>query len=205
LSQGITGRDVVILSEVIEAIKCESKRERHCFTVALFFGLILALLPPFASAEEKKISLDQLSDCNWMVTYRGRTYDLSPLTREALARPIESDIRYALQRVPAANDHLNAMSTHLRDARAHTIFASIFLGGFIATRIIRSSQKNENYRQDYDVASAATGLFFLASTAFSWKSTRDAKDELVKSVEAFNEGSPHKIEPAAEGQALMGQ
>jgi hypothetical protein len=193
---------VVILSEVLESIKCESKREQHS-VIALFFGLLL-LLPLFASAaEEKQVSLEGLSDCNWMVTYRGRTYDLAPLTREALARPIESDIRFALQRVPAANEHLNAMGTHLRDARAHTIFASIFLGGFIASRVLRANQKNDNDRQGYDIASAATGLFFLASTAFSWKSTRDAKAELVNAVQSFNEGSPHKIEPAAESQALI--
>lgn len=196
--------NVVILSEVLEPIKRESKPGQRTRVTALFFGLVLALAPLLGNAEEKKISLDGLNDCNWMITYRGRTYDLAPLTREALARPIESDIRYALQRVPAANEHLGAMSTHLRDARAHTIFASIFVSGFVLTRILRASQKNEEYRRDYDVASAATGLFFLASTAFSWKSTNDAKTELVEAVDAFNQESPHKIEPAGEGQALIG-
>ncbi len=41
----------------------------------------------------------------------------------------------------------------------------------------------------------ASGLFFLASTGFSWKATREAKQELVNAVDAFNEKSPHKIEP----------
>lgn len=195
---------MVILSEVVEPIKSESRPEQQSKGVALFFGLVLALAPLLGSAQEKKISLDGLNDCNWMVTYRGRTYDLAPLTREALARPIESDIRFALQRVPEADAHLRAMSSHLRDARAHTIFASIFVSGFVLTRVLRSSQKNEDYRHDYDMPSAATGLFFLAATAFSWKSTRDAKTELVNAVDAFNEGSPHKIEPASEGQALLG-
>lgn len=191
--------NVVILSEVGKSIKRESRRWFQGVT------FLLLLLPLLSFGQENKISLDQLGDCNWMVTYRGRTYDLAPLTREALSRPIESDIRYALQRVPASARHLDSMSGHLRAARAHTILASIFVTGFVATRILRSNEKNEANHGDYDIASAATGLFFLASTAFSWKSTRDAKTELVEAVGAFNESSPHKIEPASDGQAILEQ
>jgi hypothetical protein len=164
--------------------------------------LLLAFLPLAAGGAEAPVSLDKLNDCNWMVTYRGRTYDLAPLTREALARPIESDIRFALQRVPAANEHLNRMSAHLHDARAHTILASIFISGFLVTRVLRSNAKDPSDRDGFNIASAATGLFFLGSTAFSWKSTHDAKDELIQAVAAFNEESPHRIVPASESQEI---
>jgi hypothetical protein len=168
-------------------------------------GLIVLFLFPLFAMGAENISLDQLNDCNWLVNYRGRTYDLAPLTREALARPIETDIRYALQRVPEANAHLTSMSGHLRDARAHTIFASVFLSGFILSRVLRSSQKNRDSRAEFDISSAATGAFFLGATMFSWKSTRAAKHELVSAVAAFNESSPYKIEPAMGSQTPVAQ
>lgn len=163
---------------------------------------MIFLLLPFSAQAADSVSLSQLNDCNWQVNYRGRTYDLSPLTREALARPIETDIRYALQRVPEANAHLTAMSALLREARVHTIFASAFLSGFIVARILRSGKKNAADREDYDIASYATGGLFFTSTLFSWTSTKAAKRELVNAVEAFNENSPYKIEPASSGAPL---
>lgn len=139
---------------------------------------------------------DELNDCNWLVTYRGRTYDLAPLTREALARPIETDLRYALQRVPESEAHLNKMSAKLKEARTHTILASVFITGFLATYLLRSRQKNDDRRGAYDPLLGATGGFFVAATFFSWKATRDAKSELVSAVDAFNSVSPNKIEPS---------
>lgn len=134
-----------------------------------------------------------------MVTYRGKLYDLAPLTREALSRPIENDIRYALQRMPESNEHLKLMTKNLDESRAHTILASIFMTGFLATRIIISDQKtkNEDSTKEYRILSAVTGAFFLSSTFFSWRANRAAKNELIKAVEAFNEVSPQKIVPAS--------
>lgn len=164
---------------------------------ALSFSLLAA---PFAqAAEQKSISLAGLNDCNWMVTYRGRTYDLAPLTREALSRPMESDVRYAIQRVPEADAHLRTMSRHLKDARAHTILASLFVSGLVLSRVLQSGEKNVERKREQNLVSAAAGTFFVAAAAFSWKSTRDAKIELVNAVDAFNRESPHKIEPAPAG------
>ena len=73
------------------------------------WGLFFFSLPVFSAESEKSpgpVLLDKLGDCNWQVTYRGRIYDLGPLTRESLSRPVENDIRYALQRVPEAAESL---------------------------------------------------------------------------------------------------
>ena len=197
---------VVILSEVAQATKFEGKRRRFAL---LFFCLWLAASPlaitqAHAATSASSDRLDQLNDCNWIVTYRGRTYDLAPLTREALARPIETDIRYALQRVPEANEHLNEMSSRLRDARAHSILASIFLGGLLVTRLLHSGQDKDTDRaRTYNIISLASGGFFLGGVFSAWKATKDAKTELVRAVDAFNEKSPHKIQPALTARPLM--
>lgn len=135
-----------------------------------------------------------------MVNYRGKTYDLSPLTREALSRPIETDIRYALQRIPESAQHLEKMTSKLKEARAHTILASVFVSGFLVGKIIQSQERDEDARKSYDVLTYASGMFFLGSTLFSWKATREAKQELVNAVDAFNANSPHKIEPISQGK-----
>ncbi len=156
----------------------------------------LSFFPIPASANK----LDKYDDCNWLVSYRGRTYDLAPLTREALARPIESDLRYALQRVPEADAYLKSMSRNLHDARAHTMLASAFISGLVLTRILGSGEKNKESKREYDVISAITGVFFLKATFESYTSTREAKADLVRAVDAFNEQSPNKIEPLSPGE-----
>jgi len=132
-----------------------------------------------------------------MVTYRGKTYDLAPLTREALARPIETDLRFALQRVPQSQAHLEQMSARQRDAKAHTILASVFVSGLLVSRLVHSREKNVEKRAEIDLISLFTGVFFLGATASSWRATTEAKSELIKAVEAFNENSPHKILPSS--------
>jgi hypothetical protein len=178
---------VIILSEMGKRVKAETK-------VCLALPLVLALVTS-TPAHTAASTASELRDCNWIVSYRGRTYDLAPLTREALARPIETDIRHALQRVPESNEHLNRMSARLKDARAHTILASVFISGLIASRIMQSREKNPERRREYDYVTGAAGGFFLAATAFSWRATREAKGELVQAVDAFNRASPHKIVP----------
>ena len=83
---------MVILSEVAKATKFEERSRKISL---LFFCWWLALSETGAMAAPSfshkgpplAAGLDQLNECNWIVTYRGRTYDLAPLTREALARP----------------------------------------------------------------------------------------------------------------------
>jgi hypothetical protein len=163
-----------------------------------FFPLARATDRP-AEKPADGLSLDRLGECQWRVTYRGRIYDLSPLTRESLSRPIENDIRYAMQRVPEANEHLEAMTKELRNARSHTMLASFFIGALLVTRILESKVTNDNIKDDYKIATVASGGFFLAATLFSFRSSKAAKEELVHAVEEFNAHSPHKIEPAVSG------
>ncbi len=166
--------------------------------LGLFFLSTLPL-PALAAATSTDDLQDRLGDCNWQVSYRGRQYDLTPLTREALSRPIENDIRFAIQRVPEANERLESMTSKQRNARAHTLLASIFLGGFLLAKLLEGSQENKDQKNDYRVAAYASGGFFVAATLFSWRSTVESKRELVNAVEAFNERSPNKILPASEG------
>lgn len=163
----------------------------------IFHLIVLASLLVSSVASADSPTHDRLSDCNWIVSYRGRTYDLAPLTREALARPIETDIRYALQRVPEANDHLLRMGKNLRDARAHTMLASIFVSVFGITQLIKSGEQNETKNREYNIVSYVSAGFFAAAALSSWRATREAKYELVEAVDAFNRNSPHQIEPAA--------
>lgn len=136
-----------------------------------------------------------LSDCNWLVTYKGKTYDLAPLTRTALSRPIDTDLRYILERVPEANAHLKQVDYKLKEAKFHTFMASFFVSGFLVSRLLQSRQKSEAVRRDYNVINYATAGFFLASALSSWRATSRAKKELFLSVEEFNRSSKVKIYP----------
>ena len=174
------------------------------FSTALLF--LFALTPALADDRPTDgISLEKLGNCAWQVTYRGRVYDLSPLTRASLARPIENDIRFVLERVPQAGARLEAMNGHLRDSKAHTILASIFLSGLLVTKILESRLKNDANRPDYRTIEGAAGGFFLAATLFSWRSGVRAREELVSAVEEFNAHSPYKIEPASSGLGEPGR
>lgn len=186
-----------------------AKTGKRNFGSAAILGFLFLFCPQALGADDAKVSTQgierveklgqELGDCNWQVTYRGRQYDLSPLTREALSRPIENDIRFAIQRVPEANARLETMTGLLRNARAHTIIATIFLGAFAALKVLESNQDNQGKRDDLRIASFASAGFFLGATYFSWKSTREAKEELVRAVDDFNARSPHKILPANQG------
>lgn len=156
--------------------------------------LIYILLQLSVSSAHAKT--EDYDDCNWIVNYRGKTYDLAPLTRETLARPIESDMRPILQRVPESDAHLQTMSTELRNARAHTIIGSAFISTFLIAKLIASGQKNEDRKSEINLLSYVAGAFFLKATFESWHSTRTAKIELTRAVNDFNEKSPHKIEAA---------
>jgi hypothetical protein len=167
-----------------------------------FLSLAAPGLARAADVPPDGLSLDKLGDCNWRVTYRGRIYDLSPLTREALSRPIENDIRFALQRVPEASEHLARMDKRLRAARTHTVLASVFISSLLVTRLLRSRDNNEKNFQHYRALSWGFGGMFAMEALFSLFSTKAAKHELVHAVEEFNAHSSYKIEPAVGGTAI---
>jgi hypothetical protein len=203
LSRGIIPVTVVIVSEVVNRGKFASRSRVLARAALYFFFSLMLLLEPLAPAAyaDEKSELQILGDCNWQVTYRGRTYDLSPLTREALTRPIDNDIRYALQRVPEANAHLEAMGAKLHNSRVYTVLASAFLLGFVATRLALP-RNGERAQARNNLVSGTAGGLFLTSLFFSWRNSRSAKDELVGAVREFNDHSPYKIEPAMKGDLL---
>lgn len=173
----------------------------RCFWGGGLFILFLPLsLSVFANSEETSKSFQ---DCNWLVNYRGKTYDLAPLTREALSRPIDTDLRFALRKVPESADHLDVMSNKIRDAKAHTILGSIFATGFLITKILEANQTNADRRLELKQISFFTAAFFLGATYQGFRATRAANSELENAVEKFNKKSPHKIIPGrAESEEL---
>ena len=187
---------MITISEVANPGKLRLRLLKSIGRAFFFSALAFPLGTQAAAPPGDGLSLDKLGDCNWQVSYRGRLYDLSPLTRESLARPIENDIRYALERVPEASDRLRAMSQHFRDAKNQTVIASIFIGALVIAKLLEGRVKNDGDRLNYHVAEGAAGGFFLTETFFSWRSSVAAKQELVNAVDEFNAHSIYKIEPA---------
>jgi hypothetical protein len=140
----------------------------------------------------------QWEECNWMVTYRGRTYDLAPLTRESLSRPLETDLRLALSKVPQANIHLLSVEKNIRDSNGQARLASAFIMAALLSRIIGSSSPSEDAKQDFRIATVVSIGFFGAAALSSWRSAGRAKAELAEAVESFNRESPQKILPLLE-------
>lgn len=170
--------------------------------------LLLLPLPPPAQAAEKPgdkpsdgMTVEKLGDCLWKVSYRGRIYDLSPLMRESLSRPLDNDLRYVLERVPQSNERLNALNESLHSAKTYTILASVFITAAIVTKILEGRLQSDHARPTYRIIEGSTGALFLTSAILSWRSTSHAKQELVNAVDEFNARSPYKIEPAS-GRAL---
>lgn len=168
------------------------------------FSICLIGLLATASADASTAPVSpaqKYEQCSWLVSYRGRTYDLAPLTRETLARPIEGDIRSLLSRVPAAADHLSQVTSASRAAKVQAIIASAALGVFLGTRIARSGSKkdDESARLGLDIAAIVSGLFFAKGLHASYQATLTAREELALAVEAFNAGSPHPIQPVVKG------
>lgn len=136
--------------------------------------------------------------CNWLVKYRNQTYDLTPLTRTGLSRPIESDLKPVLERVPEAAEKLRKVSDHAKDAKAHSMIGSVAISIFIASRIAKANTRdpNDDTRLQLDLASLIGGVFFLTATYESWKATKASEETLVQAIDLFNEKSPYKILPA---------
>ena len=161
---------------------------------------MLAFLFSFSAwgkSRTKPTEYDKLDGCSWLVNYRGRTYDLAPLTRDPLARTIEGDLRHVLRRVPESEKLLGSMTQNLEAARGHTYLASGFLGGFLLSRIIASKQKNSDDKNEFRTISLVAAAFAVKAGIESLIATMDAKEDLADAVAAFNLVSPQKIEPAS--------
>ena len=168
------------------------------FRIASIFIALLLLLDSSAQALSSggHQRSQSFSDCNWLVTYRGRTYDLMPITKQSLARPLDDDIREVMERYPESKQHLDLMVKYSHASKVHTWLASGSLAGALISAILRSRAKNSEGRQNGTFAIFTFGLFAAKGMQESWKATDSAKEELVRAVDAFNEVSPHKIDPA---------
>jgi hypothetical protein len=160
----------------------------------ILIALFLALLSHLSGDAFAKTPLEQ---CNWLVTYKNRTYDLSPLTREGLSRPLEGDIRSVLQRVPSAEAHLQMVDKNVRDAKFYTKIATFGIAAFAASRLIRSNLKpwDSQGRQGVDVLAVVSALIFLKSTTESSRASDDTKTELNSAIDEFNQNSDQQILP----------
>lgn len=183
---------------------------RQFFIVVILFFLLHAS----HSYAAKSNGYYGYEECNWLVTYRNRTYDLTPLTRVGLSRPIESDLRPVLERVGESTDALRLVGEHARNAKAHSIIGSAAISFMVLDRILHASIKgfgdeafnfstkalhingDKGLRISVDVLAFVGGLIFLKATYESWHETRASKTELVNAIESFNEKSPYKIEAA---------
>ncbi len=175
---------------------------RHFFIfIVLFF--LLCTPTTFAANQNGYFGFE---DCNWLVTYRNRTYDLTPLTRVGLSRPIESDLRPVLERVSESADTLRVVSEHARNAKAHSIIGSAAISLVLIDRVLHASVKNfsddainmsmRGFRLNVDVFALVSSMIFLKATYESWHETKASKAELVNAINYFNEKSPYPIEPA---------
>jgi hypothetical protein len=94
------------------------------------------------------------------------------------------------------------MNGHLGDAKMHTYLASFFLGAFLVAKLMEkhsvapTSPARDNDLDNFHAGEAAALGFSVASIFFSWRSTVAAKESLVGAVNAFNDHSGFKIEPA---------
>lgn len=184
-----------------------------------FFFMLLCILPNLAArtavasdvkkdAEaitslETPHSVQDYERCDWLVTYRNRTYDLAPLTRGSLGRPLDGDIISVLRRVPEASMHLDQVDHKAKLARIESMVGSASITGFILSRIFRSDPKvkvHPEKQKTIDLVGLFGLVVFVKSTIDSHNATEDARTELGLAVESFNQNSSHKIEPNKEGQ-----
>ena len=182
------------------------KLKKQVFAILLFFPIFISFVAPSLAADhaEQKVTFDtfnKYNECNWLVVYRGRTYDLAPLTKPSLARPVEGDLRSVIQRVPSAETHLFNVNQKMTEAKVHTVIGSIAISSLLISRIFASSAKNgpQDKKIAIDIVSIASGLLFLKAGHASWEATRDSKRELVTAINVFNANSPHQIVPVSKG------
>lgn len=165
-------------------------------------NLFLLLLFFFSSSIYAKTTSNfGYEQCNWLVNYRNHTYDLTPLTRTGLNRPIESDLRPVLERVPRAAEKLQLVTDLSKEAKAHSIIGSAAITIFIGNRLINYTARRakDDSRLEMDVISLVSGLIFFKATYDSWRATSASKEELAEAIDIFNEKSPYKITPANKG------
>ena len=140
----------------------------------------------------KLIQFNELEECCWKVRYQNKIYDLSPLTRKGLERPLESDIRTVFRQVPGAAMEIKQIDQNNRDEKAHTAFGTIGLGAFLLTRIFQSRSQNQK-SDKYTTLNIISLLVFAKAVHANWSLKRATNERIATAVEEFNAMSPDKI------------
>ncbi len=138
-----------------------------------------------------------VAGCNWLVTYRNRTYDLYPLTRSNLSRPLKRGIRSILHSVPKARGHMERAERSIQEAKEYGRWASL---GLLSLAGMQLAYASSDYLQEelkvvvYPL-SIVSGLVFLRSAILGWRRNQETKEELALAVQTFNAESREPILP----------
>lgn len=151
--------------------------------------------PYLAYRQKRRVEAKELETCSWLVSYRHRIYDLSPLSRKGLDRPLEGDLHSILRRVPEANASLEKIDRNNRDAKVHTALASFAIVTFLGTRIAQGANEKNRRSDAYLAINIGAGLLFLRSIYAGFELRKSTREELVRAVQEFNKVSEDPILP----------
>ena len=151
--------------------------------------------PYLAYKQKRRVEIKELETCSWLVTYRKRVYDLSPLSRKGLERPLEGDMHTILRRVPGAENHLDQITRNNRDARVHTSIATFAIASLLVTRIVQGNSSSKGKSPKYMALNIGSVLLFLRAAYAGFELKQDTKEELVEAVQEFNNVSEDPILP----------
>lgn len=147
----------------------------------------------------KALRVNELQECSWKVRYRNKVYDLSPLTRRGLERPLEGDMRTVLRRVPGAALQVEKIDQNNQDEKVHTAIATIGLGGLLLTRIFQGRTSDESSKSDKYIALNIISLLVFAKAIHAgWSLKQDTQERIALAVQEFNDVSSEKIVPHKE-------
>jgi hypothetical protein len=151
--------------------------------------------PYLAYRQKQRIEVKELENCSWLVSYRNRIYDLSPLSRKGLERPLEGDLHSILRRVPLAAESLQKIERNNQEAKVHTAIASFAILTIVGTRIAQGSSERRKRSDAYLALNIGAGLLFLRSVYAGFETRRNTREELVNAVQEFNKVSEDPILP----------
>lgn len=145
--------------------------------------------------ERRRVETKELETCSWLVTYRDRVYDLAPLTRKSLDRPLEGDVQSIIRRVPAAAAHLDQVDRNDRDAKVHTAIATAAVLLLVGTRIAQGGSKTKAESPAYMALNIGSVLLFARAAYAGWELKQESKREVARAVQEFNTVSEDPMEP----------
>lgn len=151
--------------------------------------------PYSALRERRRLETRELESCSWLITYRNRVYDLSPLTRKGLDRPLEGDVQSIIRKVPAAAAHLDQVDRNDRESKVHTGIATGAILLLVGTRIAMTSSKAKADPGPYLALNIASVLLFARAAYAGWELKQASKREVAEAIQEFNAVSEDPIQP----------